>query len=78
MRSRVVLPQPEGPEQGEELAGLDAEADVVDGDEIAEAARDVGNFEKRHDVADVVASQTAGDCTAMPSAARRAAAAGQS
>ena len=36
IRSVVVLPQPDGPEQREELAGLDHEVDVVDGDEIAE------------------------------------------
>jgi hypothetical protein len=36
MRSSVVLPQPEGPEQGDQLAGRDVEVDVVERLEIAE------------------------------------------
>ena len=32
MRRVVVLPQPDGPEQREELAVVDVEADVVDGE----------------------------------------------
>jgi hypothetical protein len=31
----VVLPQPDGPQQREELAGLDAQVDAVDGDRVA-------------------------------------------
>ncbi len=34
-----------GPEQREEFAGLDGEAHVVDGGEVAEAARDILDFE---------------------------------
>jgi hypothetical protein len=37
-----------GAEQGDELARLDGKADVIDGDEIAEAAADVAQFKKRH------------------------------
>ena len=36
-RSVVVLPEPDGPEQREELAGLDVEVDAVDGGDVAEA-----------------------------------------
>src|SRR5205807_10660933 len=39
-----------GAEQGEKLAGFDADADVVDCGEIAEAAGDVLDFEQRHRV----------------------------
>ena len=37
-----------GPQQREELARLDGEADVVDGGEVAEPARDPLDFEQRH------------------------------
>ena len=36
MRSVVVLPHPDGPEQGEELARLDLEVDAVDGGDAVE------------------------------------------
>ena len=36
IRRVVVLPQPDGPEQAEELAVTDLEVDVVDGDGVAE------------------------------------------
>ena len=38
------------PQQGEEFAGLDLEADVVDGEEVAEAAGNVLDLEERHAV----------------------------
>ena len=37
-----------GPEKGEELAGVDADADVVDRGEVAETAGDVLDVEQRH------------------------------
>ena len=40
-RSSVVLPQPDGPEQGHDLARLDGERDAVDGDGRAVADRQV-------------------------------------
>ena len=46
-----------GAEQGEKLAGFDADADVVDCGEIAEAAGDVLDFEQRHRVCDSSASR---------------------
>ena len=33
MRSSVDFPQPDGPEQADELPGLDLQVDVSDGDE---------------------------------------------
>ncbi len=42
----VVLPQPLGPEQGEELALLDAEGDAVDGLDGAEALGDAAELEE--------------------------------
>ena len=40
MRSEVVLPQPDGPEQREELAARDLDRDVVDRGHVAEPLRD--------------------------------------
>ncbi len=48
MRSSVVLPQPEGPSSVKNSPASIDEADVVDGREVAEAARDIPDFEKRH------------------------------
>ena len=48
MRSSVVLPQPDGPSRVKNSPASIAEADAVDGDEVAEAARDVLNLEQRH------------------------------
>ena len=42
----MVLPQPDGPEQGEELAPRDVERDVVDGGDAAEALADSLDAEK--------------------------------
>ena len=39
MRKVVVLPQPDGPEQGQELAVLDGEIDAIDRLQRAEMAR---------------------------------------
>ncbi len=44
MRSSVVLPQPDGPEQRDELARREIEADVVQRDEVAERFADVADF----------------------------------
>ena len=38
MRSSVVLPEPDGPEQGDELAGVDVQAHVVEADHLVPAA----------------------------------------
>ena len=49
MRKVVVLPQPLGPEEGDELALLRAEVEVLDGDGAAnELLADVGQVEKAH------------------------------
>ena len=40
IRSSVVLPQPDGPEQRQKLAGGDVELDVVERKYVAEAVRD--------------------------------------
>ena len=45
MRSSVVLPEPDGPEQRDQLAGVDAQVDLVDRGEGAEAPADVANFD---------------------------------
>ncbi len=45
MRSSVVLPQPDGPEQRDELARREIEADVVQRDEAAERFADVADFD---------------------------------
>ena len=41
MRSVVVLPQPEGSEQSDELAGSDPQVDARDRDETTEGTRDI-------------------------------------
>ena len=46
-----------GPEQGEKLSGFDADTDIVDCGEIAEAAGDVLDLEQRHRVCDSSASR---------------------
>ena len=46
LRRRVVLPQPGGPEQCEELVLLDVEAHVVDGDGLAEPLGQVPDREQ--------------------------------
>ena len=40
IRRTVDLPQPDGPEQDEELAVVDLEVEVVDGGDVAEALGD--------------------------------------
>ncbi len=47
IRSVVVLPQPDGPEQREELARLHLEVDVVDRDEIPEPLGDAAQDDVR-------------------------------
>jgi hypothetical protein len=42
------LAAPGRAEQAEELAGLDAQADIVDGGEVAEAPGDVSDLEQSH------------------------------
>ena len=49
MRSSVDLPPPLGPEQGGELPGRDADADVVERDEVAEALADVGHLDAQRE-----------------------------
>ena len=48
MRSVVVLPQPDGPEEGDELAPLGREVEVLDRREGAELLLDVGQLEEAH------------------------------
>ncbi len=47
-RSRVVLPQPDGPEEADELALGDLERDVAERREVAETLGEISNFEIRH------------------------------
>ena len=49
MRSRVDLPPPLGPEERGELPGGDADADVVERDEVAEALADVGDLDAQRE-----------------------------
>ena len=48
MRSVVVLPQPRGPEEGDELAPLGGEDEVLDRGEGAELLLDVGQLQEAH------------------------------
>ena len=50
MRSVVVLPQPDGPEQRDELAVLDREIDAVDRLHLGEVPADVVQGDARHRV----------------------------
>ena len=46
-RRQVVLPEPDGPEHGEELARLDGERHVVDRAHVAVDARDAAELDRR-------------------------------
>ena len=48
MRMRVDLPAPFGPEEAEDLAVLDGEADAVHGGEVAELLDDVADVDGGH------------------------------
>ena len=48
MRMSVDLPGAVGPEQAEDLAVLDAEAEAVDGAEVAEALGQMVDFDVEH------------------------------
>ena len=48
MRSSVDLPQPDGPDQHEELAVGDLERDVVDGDDAANDLRTCSRWMRGH------------------------------
>ena len=48
MRRLVDLPQPDGPEQRDELAVLDRQVHAGDDDDVAEALDDVAELDARH------------------------------
>ena len=59
MRISVVLPAPFGPEQAENFAVGDVEADVVDGDEVAKLFHEMVHFNRVHGSSSLACSRAA-------------------
>ena len=75
MRIVVVLPEPFGPEEAVDLRARDREVDVVDGDEVAEAAREAARLDRElaHRAVAVVAAGTSSASSGSPVGSARAA-----